>query len=355
MNYRILVINTGSTSTKVSLFEGETEVLKAEVSHDPEELKALKDTDEQIRFRKKTIDEALACEGFDAADLDAVAARGGTFGCVKGGAYIIDEALKDACRHPATAHASNLSALLAAEYAGEAGCSAYIYDAVCTDEVEDIARYTGLKGIERRVFSHTLNTRAVAIAQAEKLGRRYDECNFIVAHLGGGMSINVHRKGRIVDLVSDDDGAMSPERAGKINTITLTKLAFSGKYRDAQELTGKLKGGSGLLDYLGTTDMRTIGKMIEEGNEDAAFIVGVMAYQISKDICSLAAVLEGNIDGIILTGGCSYSKYVTESVVRRVSFLAPVTVIPGAMEMEALARGVTRVLNGEEEAKNYSK
>lgn len=351
MKHKILVINTGSTSTKVALFEDTKKIFSAEITHDPEELALQAAVDDQIAFRKQTIAAALSGKA-DLIGLSAVAARGGTFGRVKGGAYLVDESLLEACRNPITAHASNLSALIGQEIATEYGCRAYIYDAVCTDEVQAMARVTGLKGVERRVFSHTLNTRAAARAQAEKMGRPYEELNFIVAHLGGGISVNVHQKGRIIDLVADDDGAMSPERCGRINALTVAKLCFSGKY-DAAQMTKKLKGGSGLWDHLGVTDLRIVEKMIERGDKNAAFILDVFGYQLSKDIASLAAVLEGNVDCIILTGGCAHSKRLTEHISRRVSFIAPVAVMAGTWEMEALAKGVIRVLDGKEEAKKY--
>lgn len=358
MERKILVINTGSTSTKIAIFHDGAEIFRDDVSHDPGQLQKLETIDDQVRFRKRVIGDSLQKHRINLQGLSAIAARGGTFGSVKGGAYIVDKSLTEACRHPETRHASNLSALIAQEYADEYGCDAYIYDAVCTDEVEPAARMTGIKGVERRVFSHTLNTRAVAIKEAEAMGKKYEECNFIVAHLGGGMSINVHHHGKIVDLVSDDDGAMSPERCGRINAITMARICFSGKYRTENEMIRKLKGGSGLLDYLGVTDMRVIGKMIEDGDEYASEIIQCMAYQayqVSKDISSLAAVVEGRVDRIILTGGCAYSSYLTEPISRRVSFIAPVSIMPGSMEMEAIARGVERVLDGQEKFRRYSK
>ena len=214
---RILVINTGSTSTKIAVFEDQTKCMEQNIVHSVEALRQCADLNAQLPLRQQAILAALQAGGQDPAGFDAIAARGGTFGMVQGGAYLVDEALLAACRAPVTSHASNLSAILAAAFAETSGCNAYIYDAVCVNEVENIARMTGLKEIRRRPFSHVLNTRATARDVAASLGRRYEDMVLIVAHLGGGISINLHRNGRIIDLCSDDEGPMSPERAGKLN------------------------------------------------------------------------------------------------------------------------------------------
>lgn len=266
----------------------------------------------------------------------------------KGGAYLVEENLLEACRHPVTPHASNLSALIGYEIACKNGCKAYIYDAVCTNEMDDTARMTGLHDIRRRPFSHVLNTRAAARKQAEKLGKPYESLNFVVAHLGGGLSINVHVQGKIVDLVCDDEGPMSPERAGKLNGKALIDLCFSGKY-DKKAMMRRIKGNGGLADHLGTSDLRAVEQMIKEGNTYALQVVQAMAYQISKDIAALSAVVSGKIDGIILTGGCAHSAFLTDLISRRISYIAPVSIYPGTMEMEALARGISRVLSGQED------
>lgn len=354
MKQKILVINTGSTSTKIALFVDGQKVYNGEVTHDQTELNRCENLADQYPYRKKMIENEIEANSLELTGLSAVAARGGTFGSVKGGAYLVNEDLLDACRHPVTQHASNLSAIIAYDIAKEFGCDAYIYDAVCTDEVDDIAKVTGLSDVKRRAFSHTLNTRAVAMLQAEKMDRDYREMTFIVAHLGGGISVNIHKNGRIIDLVTDDEGAMSPERAGKLNGKSYVDLCFSGKY-DKKSMMKKIKGHGGLLDHLGTSDMREIEKRICDGDEHARFILEAMGYQLAKDIAALASVVHGKVDCIILTGGCANSRRLTRQVAGSVDWIAPVSVIPGAMEMEALANGVARVLDGKEQFRIFSK
>ncbi len=350
----ILVINTGSTSTKLAVFHGGEKLLDENINHPVEELAECKTLLDQYPLRREAIAACLKEHGLDTLKYDAVAARGGTFGTAKGGAYLVEENLLEACRHPVTNHPSNLSAIIAREFADASGCEAYIYDAVCTNEVEDIARVTGLADVKRRPFSHVLNTRATARDVAASMGRKYEELNFIVAHLGGGISINLHRKGRIIDLCSDDEGPMSPERAGKLNGKSYVDMCYSGRWSKA-EMMKRIKGAGGLVSHLNTSSLIEVEAMIDAGDEHADFILSAMAYQIAKEIGALATVVAGEVDGIILTGGCAYSKRLTERVSARVSFLAPVTVVPGAKEMEALCEGVTRVLDGVEGYHIYGK
>ena len=350
--YRILVINTGSTSTKIAVFEKGKSVFEDNIEHPVEQLKECATMLDQYPLRYSAIRSVLAKQDLLVDGFDAIAARGGTFGIVKGGAYLVDETLLEACRHPVTDHPSNLSAIIADTFAKSYSCPAYIYDAVCTNEVEDIARVTGLKDIKRRPFSHVLNTRAMARDTAASLGKKYEEMNLIVAHLGGGISINLHRRGRIVDLVSDDEGPMSPERAGGMNGKSYVDLCYSGRFTKA-EMMKHIKGRGGLVSHLGTSSLIEVGRRIDEGDEYADFILDAMAYQIAKGIGGLATSVCGEVDVIILTGGCAYSKLLTERIEKRVRFLAPVIVRPGAKEMEALCEGVTRVLDGAEIAHTY--
>ncbi len=352
--YKILVINTGSTSTKLAVFVDGNNTLEENIVHSAEELEHCATLLDQYPIRRDAILRFLNNNGVNAKNFDAVAARGGTFGYAKGGAYLVEENLLEACRHPVTNHPSNLSAIIADDIAKTAGCKAYIYDAVCVNEVRDIARTTGLADIKRRPFSHVLNTRATAKDVAASLGKRYEDMNFIVAHMGGGISINLHEHGRIIDLCSDDEGPMSPERAGKLNGKAYVDLCYSGKYTK-DEMMKHIKGRGGLVSHLGTSSLIDVESMIDGGNEHADFILNVMAYQIAKEIGALATVVRGCVDSIILTGGCAYSKRLTEKIKVSVSFLAPVTVVPGAKEMEALAEGITRVLDGEEGFHIYEK
>lgn len=351
---RILVINTGSTSTKIAVFENGVSVYDENINHPVDQLKACPTMLDQYPLRYEAIRSCLEEQGLLADGFAAVAARGGTFGMAKGGAYLVEENLLDACRHPITDHPSNLSAIIADAFAGSCGCRAYIYDAVCVNEVEDIARVTGLKEVKRRPFSHVLNTRATARDVAASMGKNYEDLNLIVAHLGGGISINLHRHGRIVDLCCDDDGPMSPERAGKLNGKSYVDLCYSGKYTKA-EMMKHIKGQGGLVSHLGTSSLIEAEQMIREGDSYADFILDAMSYQIAKDIGALATVVCGQVDAIILTGGCAHSKLLTGRISERVRFLAPVVVVPGAKEMEALCEGISRVLDGTESCHIYGK
>lgn len=344
---RILVINTGSTSTKLAVFQDGSAVLDTNIEHSAQQLSDCLTLMDQYPLRKAAVEKTLSEYGFGDARFDAIAARGGTFGLAEGGAYLVDEKLLAACRRPVTSHPSNLSAIIAADFAERSHCKAYIYDAVCTCEVQPIARMTGLSELKRRPFSHVLNTRATARSLAAKQGRGYEDMSFIVAHLGGGMSINLHKNGKIIDLCSDDEGPMSPERAGKLNGKTYVDLCYSGRYTK-EEMMREIKGRGGLISHLGTSSMIEVDKMIDAGDEKALFVLQTMAYQIAKEIGALATVVQGQLDSIILTGGCAYCKRLTDMISQSVGFLAPVSVIPGAMEMQALADGVMRVLNGEE-------
>lgn len=350
MARKVFVINTGSTTTKIALYVDSKEVYDADVDHDSAILAQLDSDEEKLNFRKECIDHQLEADGISLEGLDAIACRGGTISSVEGGAYLVEENMIYACDHPVHNHASVLSAKLGKLYGDAIGCNAYIYDAVGTDEVDEIARYSGHKLLPRTVLSHTLNTRAVCHAKADELGKKYNELNFIVAHMGGGLSVNAHRKGRIVDIVSDDDGPMSPERAGKINTKGLVDLCFSGKYTK-KEVQKMMKGQGGIFSYLGTTNMREVRERIANGDKEAEFIQSVMGYQVSKEIGLLAAALGGEVDQIILTGGAAHGKQMCDEITERVKWIAPVTVYPGAMEMQALNDGICRVLDGEEEAK----
>ena len=352
--YRILVINTGSTSTKIAVFEKGSCVFEENINHPVDQLKQCSEMLDQYPLRYEAIRDCLAKNDLLVDGFDAVAARGGTFGMVQGGAYLVEENLLEVCRHPVTNHPSNLSAIIADAFSKSYGCPAYIYDAVCTNEVEEIARITGLKEIKRRPFSHVLNTRATARDVAAEMGKAYEEMNIIVAHLGGGISINLHRNGRIIDLVSDDEGPMSPERAGGMNGKSYVDLCYSGRYSKA-EMMKHIKGRGGLVSHLGTSSLIEVEEMIDRGDANADFILDAMAYQIAKGIGGLATVLCGQIDVIILTGGCAYSKRLTGRISRHVSFLAPVVVKPGAKEMEALCEGITRVLDGTESFHIYGK
>ncbi|WP_326908622.1 butyrate kinase [Sedimentibacter sp. MB31-C6] len=353
MVYKILAINPGSTSTKIALYEDEKEVFIKTLDHPTDLIDKYDRVEDQFHMRKEMVMTCLKENGYNVKELSAVAARGGMLPPVKSGAYIINETMLDTLTNsPVMEHASNMAAPIAYDIAKEAGVNSYIYDSVMVDEFPDIARISGMPDLPRTSSSHVLNTRAMAIKVAKKYNKKYQDMNFIVVHLGGGISLNVHEKGRIVDLVSDDEGPFSPERSGRVPCRELINLCYSGKY-DKKTMQRKLRGNGGLRGYLNTVDAREVEKMIENGNEEAKTIYEAMAYQVSKGVGELSTVLKGNIDAIIITGGIAYSKMFTSWIKERISFIAPVEIIPGENEMESLAYGILRVLRGEEKAREY--
>lgn len=350
-NELILVINPGSTSTKVALYNGQQELSQRELRHDAAQLKKFPHINDQLPFREAAVLQYLADEYVALTDLAAIAARGGVVGQLEPGAYEIDTCFVERSLHSKAPHPANLAPVIAYALAQEAGIPAYVYDAVCGCGVpERMYTITGLPELERPFLTHVLNSRAVSIAQAARDGAALEEVTYIVTHLGGGITTNLVHHGRIVDFVGDDEGGLSPERSGGVPVRPLVKLCFSGAFTE-KELQEKLKGMGGVMGYLGTNDMREVERRADSGDGEAALILETMALQISQDIASLAPDVEGRVDRIILTGGLAHSRRFTEMVTRRVSFLAPVTVIPGAYEMEALAYGALRVLRGQEPAR----
>ena len=352
---RVLVINPGSTSTKVAVFEGEKPLFTEVLRHDAEELKKFKKIVDQYEFRRDIVLNLLKEKEIPLSSLSAVVGRGGLIKSVPGGTYLVNEKMLHDLRIGLQGeHASNLGGILAYEIANPLGIPAFIVDPVVVDEMDDLARISGLPEIERKSIFHALNQKSVARKAASDLGKRYEDVNFIVVHLGGGISIGAHRRGRVVDVNNalNGDGPFAPERAGGLPTQALVDMCFSGKFT-LEEMLKKLAGKGGLVSHLGTNDARKVEKMIEEGDEHAKLIYEAMAYQIAKTIGEMATVLKGDVDAIILTGGLAYSKMLTEWVKERVSFIAPVKIYPGENEMEALALGALRVLRGEEKAKIY--
>lgn len=354
MGYKILAINPGSTSTKIALYEDEHEVLVKTLDHPAEEIEKFEKVVDQFQMRKDVVLSFLKDNGFDVNKLDAVVGRGGMLPPVKSGAYRVNDLMVDRLKNrPVVEHASNLGALIAHEIASSIGKEAYIYDSVKVDELTPEARISGMPALPRTSTSHVLNSRAMAIKAAKKLGKNYAEMNFVVAHMGGGVSLSVYEKGRLTDIISDDEGPFSPERSGRVNLRPFMDLCFSGKY-DKKTVGKMLSGNGGLKGYLGTTDAREVEKMIHEGNDEAALVYKAMAYQIAKGIGELSTVLKGNVDAIILTGGIAYSKMMTDMIRERVEFIAPVEIMAGENEMESLALGTLRVLRNEEEAREYT-
>jgi len=353
MSNRILVINPGSTSTKVALYEGENEINTQELNHSSEQINSCDDINDQLSFRRDAIHKYL--QGIDVAPntLNAIAARGGIVGQLETGAYIVNDDLVWASKNSKVPHASNLAAVIAYEIAKEAGVNAYIYDAVCgCGTPDEIYTITGVPEIEKRFLTHVLNSRAVAIEQAKRDEVSFEKSTYIVAHLGGGITVNLINNGKILDIVGDDEGAMSPERAGGVPCRSLVRLCYSGKY-DEKSMQRKLRGNGGMEAYLGTNNLLDVQESIEDGNDKASLIYEAMTMQVAKDIGSLSTVVSGKIDKIILTGGISQSSKFTKKIIERVEFIAPVSVMAGTFEMEALAFGINRVLCGKEECYTY--
>lgn len=351
--FKILVINPGSTSTKVSYFEDEKEVKTKKIEHPIEELKKFKRIFDQYEFRKKEVLEFLKENSIDEKNLSAVVGRGGVLRPIPAGTYLINEKMIEDLKNAQIEHASNLGAPIAYEIAKPLGIPAFIVDPVVVDEFPDIARISGLKEIQRKSRFHALNTRYVAKKRAEMLGGKISDFNFIVAHIGGGISVVAFEKGRAVDVNDpSSSGPFSPERPGGLPSIDIVEMCYSGKYTKEQ-IKKLLMGEGGIVSYLGTNDLKEVEKMIDEGNSYAKLIYEAMAYQISKDIVACAVVLKGKVDEIILTGGASKSERLTNLIKDRVSFVSKIFVFPGELEQEALCFGALSVLRGEEKPKEY--
>lgn len=354
MREYVLAINPGSTSTKVALFKGTENVLQKNLNHSSEELSEFANITDQYEYRRDMIAAWMESEGYHQDQLLAVVGRGGLLKSMPSGTYLVSEPMMHDLRIGVQGdHASNLGGLIAHGIADLAGIPAYIVDPVAVDEFEDVARISGIPEIERKSLGHALNIRAVAFNASKDLGRPMEEMNLIVAHLGGGISIVPLKKGRMVDANNANEmGPFSPERSGGLPVGDLAKLCYSGKYT-ADEIKQKIRGKGGLVAYLGTNDAREVLKMIEDGDANAKLVFEAMGYQISKEIGAMATVLKGEIDAIILTGGVAYSKYLTDMITDRVSFIAPVILKPGEDEMWALNEGVLRVMSGQEKVKIY--
>lgn len=345
---KILVINPGSTSTKLALYEDCNELMTGSMDISSDVLAQYKSIYDQTDMRFDQVMDFLKVNDMEVKDLDVIVSRGGMLPPLHTGAYVVDEDLCYIMRnHPAQLHASNLGALVAKKLSDIGNIPAYIYDAVSVDEMTDEARLSGLKNYPRRSFSHALNTRAVAMKYCQDKGLDYYKSSIIVAHLGGGISMNFQKNGHLVDISSSDEGPFSTNRAGFLPIYSCITIADKG---GAQALQRYEDSTGGLISYLNTNDAREVEKMIEEGNEEALMVYKAMAYQIAKTIGSLAVVDDGKIDGILLTGGMAYSKMLTQWVIDKVSFIAPVTLYPGEFEMKALASGGYRVMKGEEKA-----
>ncbi|RDI41211.1 butyrate kinase [Falsibacillus pallidus] len=353
--YRILVINPGSTSTKIGVFDNEKDILEKTIRHDADKINSFENIIDQYEFRKEMILETLDEEGINISKLSAVCGRGGLLRPIEGGTYAVNEAMLEDLRIGFSGqHASNLGGIIAFEIASGLNIPSFIVDPVVVDELEPLARISGFSLIERKSIFHALNQKAVARRVAKQIGKRYEELNLIVTHMGGGITVGVHKNGKVIDVNNGltGDGPFSPERAGTVPAGDLIDLCFSGEYyRD--EIMKKLVGQGGLVGYLGTNDAVQVEKMIADGDQKAKHIYDAMAYQIAKEIGSASAVLDGKVDAIILTGGLAYGKDFVAEISRKINWIADVIIHPGENELQALAEGALRVLQGEEEVKMY--
>ena len=355
MAYKLLIINPGSTSTKIGVYEGEKEILEETLRHSAEEILKYDTIFDQLDFRKEVILKVLKEKGIDINELDAVVGRGGMLKPIEGGTYEVNEAmvedLKIGVQGP---HASNLGGILSNEIAKEIGKRAFIVDPVVVDEMEDVAILSGVPELPRKSKFHALNQKAVAKRYAKEHNTSYEDVNLIVVHMGGGVSVGAHRKGRVIDVNNalDGDGPFSPERAGGVPSGELLEMCFSGKY-SKEEVYKKLVGKGGFVAYANTNDARDLIKLSQEGDEKGSLIFNAFIYQIAKEIGSMAVVLDGEVNAIVLTGGIAYSDYVTNAINKKVKWIAPMVVYGGEDELLALAQGAIRVLDGVEEAKIY--
>jgi len=351
----IFTINCGSTSTKVALFHDETLIKKKDVPVDIDKIKDFENVADEMDIREETIQRFMKEEGIDPSTFDIIVARGGSIPSVPHRAYKVNDYMVDLMKYaPQVQHASNLSCLMGRKIADPYNIPVIIYDASALDETDPVTKITGLPQIERNPVSHVLNTRKVAREAAEKMGKPYEECSFIVAHLGGGISLNAHKNGRIVDFVCHDELHMSPSRTGGFRLAPLWEYLTSEENTlSLEEFFAMTQSKGGLIAHLGTHDTLEVQALIDKGDKKALEIYYAMAYQIAKSIGNLAPVLCGKVDKIILTGGIAYSKLFTDWIIERVSFIAPVEIIPGEREMEALALGGLRVLQGKEEAARF--
>lgn len=344
----ILAINPGATSTKIAGFEDATEVFRDELNYAADHFAPSNTVFSQ--FDERVADVSAALEGRNLGyQFDAVVGRGGLIGPVGPGAYAVDDAFEDRVRnHPTLEHASNLGGPMAraiAQRFGTRNCSALIYDPVTVDELSDVARITGIAGVQRESVGHHLNMRAVAIDLAQKLGLGYSKASIIVVHMGGGSSASAHHNSVVVDFISDDEVQFSAERSGGLALKTVTRMI---KESSVEQFTRTIRSEAGLRSHIGTTDMRVLEQRIADGDQYASLVLDALALQIGKAMASLAVTLNGQVDALILTGGMAHSRLLCQKVAQRTAFIAPLYPYPGEAEMSALAGGALRVLSGQE-------
>ncbi|MGQ9683699.1 MAG: butyrate kinase [Anaerolineae bacterium] len=352
---RILAINPGSTTTKVAVYDDRHPLFVESIAHTAADLGRFARIADQYPLRRDAVLSALARHGVETSTLTAVVGRGGVLRPLPAGTYYINERMLADLREPGLReHVSNLGAPIAHEIASRHGLPAFVVDPVSVDEFEPVARISGWPEVERRSLSHALNLKATARLAAADLGRPYAELDLIVVHMGGGISVSAHRRGRMIDVnqALDGTGPFAPERAGGLPVGDVLRLAFSGRY-SYEEMFRRVVGQGGLVAHLGTNDAQEVERRILSGDEHARLVYNAMSYQIAKEIGSMATVLKGHVDALVLTGGLAHSQMLLTWIRERVSWIAPILVYPGQDEMRAMVDGVLRVLEGSEKAQQY--
>ena len=350
---KVLIINPGATSTKIAVFEEDRQLFKLGIDHSAEELDRFEKVIDQADYRKEAILTAVAEAGFQLTDFDAVCGRGGLYRPIPSGTYAVnDKVMADVEAAPYGEHPSNLGAYLAKKIGDMVGIPAFFVDPVCVDELTDVAHYTGFAEFRRLCQFHALNQKSIGRKAAKELGKKYEEANLIVCHLGGGVSVAAHDHGRVVDVFNvKDEGAMGMDRGGALPVNQLINYCYSGKSKD--EVKKILGRRAGMFSYLGTTDFRVICAKVVEGDPKYVEAYQALVYQLSKDIGAMAAVLKFQVDAIVYTGGMAYEQVFCDDITDYVGKLAPVIRLPGEEEMRSLAEGALRVLHGEQEAAVY--
>ena len=352
--YNILAINPGSTSTKIGLFKDDQAVFKETLRHSLEEISSDIPREEQARFRREALVELLQLKNVDQAELSALVVRGGLLKPLSSGTYLVDDTVyEDLLEAKFGWHASNLGSIIALPLARKLGIPVYTVDPVTVDEFDTPARYSGLKGVPRLSMSHALNMKAMARRAAAEAGKSYEQLNLVVVHLGSGISVSAHQKGRMIDVNNaNEEGPFSLERCGTLPALGLVRLCYSGEY-SMEEAIKLLTSRGGIYSYLGTKDFSEVERAVKEDDQEATEVAEAMAYQVAKEIGAMSAVLDGQVDYIVLTGGMAHAEKFVRMIDKKVSFIAPLSVIPGEEELEALAAGALRVLRCEAEALTY--
>lgn len=354
-NYKIFTINPGSTSTKIGLFEGDTCLFSENVSHEADILSKYKTISEQLPYRRDTITKLLAKHQLSLADVDAYVGRGGGLMPIEGGVYKINETLLEHAKKGANGvqHPANLGSLLAHEFASVYHKPAFVVNPPDTDELCDLARITGIKGVYRNVHLHALNLKETALRHSKKMNETYEDCNYIVCHIGGGISISAHKNGKMIDGtdIVGGEGPMAPTRCGSVPVSELLKYIKDNDINDIKALCTKT---GGFISHLGTSDAKTVSELAIQGDTHAKRVWDAMIYQIIKNIGSMSTILQGNVQGILLGGGMVYNKNLVSQITEACSFIAPVYAYPGEFELEAMSAGAIRALSGSETIKNYT-